>query len=80
MTWACLYYYVTTIYHSCYSNNNNNNNRWLRKGNLKRETESLLIVAQGNAIKTNHVKAKIKYNNKADVGYVVIYMTHSITW
>ena len=31
---------------------------WLRKGNLKRETESLLIAAQNNAI-TNHIKARI---------------------
>ena len=31
----------------------------LRKGNLKRETESLLIAAQNNAIKTNHIKARI---------------------
>ena len=32
---------------------------WLRKGNLKRETESLLIAAQDNAIRTNHFKARI---------------------
>ena len=32
---------------------------WLRKGNLKRETESLLIAAQENAIRTNHIKARI---------------------
>ena len=32
---------------------------WLRKRNLQRETESLLIAAQDNAIKTNHIKAKI---------------------
>ena len=32
---------------------------WLRKGNLKRETESLLIAEQNNAIRTNYVKAKI---------------------
>ena len=32
---------------------------WLRKGNLKRETESLLITAQINAIRTNHIKARI---------------------
>ena len=32
---------------------------WLRKGNFKRETESLLIAAQDNAIRTNHIKAKI---------------------
>ena len=32
---------------------------WLRNGNTKRETESLLIAAQNNAIKTNHIKARI---------------------
>ena len=32
---------------------------WLRKGNLKRETESLLIATQDNAIRTNHIKARI---------------------
>ena len=28
------------------------------KGNLKREIESLLIAAQNNAIRTNHIKAR----------------------
>ena len=32
---------------------------WLRKGNLKRETESPLIAAQNNTIRTNHIKARI---------------------
>ena len=32
---------------------------WLWKGNLKRETESLLIAVQDNAIRTDHIKAKI---------------------
>ena len=32
---------------------------WLRKGNFKRETESLLIAAQNNAVITNHIKARI---------------------
>ena len=32
---------------------------WLRKGKFKIETESLLIVAQNNAIRTNCVKTKI---------------------
>ena len=40
---------------------------WLRKGNLKRETESLLIAEQNNAIRTNHIKTRIDktpQNNK----------------
>ena len=32
---------------------------WLRKGNLTRETESLLIAAQDNDIRSNHIKARI---------------------
>ena len=32
---------------------------WLRKGNFQRETESLLITGQNNAIRTNHIKARI---------------------
>ena len=32
---------------------------WLRKGNFKRETESLLISAQNNAIRTNLIKVRI---------------------
>ena len=32
---------------------------WLRKGNLKGETESLRIAAQDNAIRTNNIKARI---------------------
>ena len=35
---------------------------WQRKGNFKRETESLLIAAQNNAIRairTNHIKVRI---------------------
>ena len=32
---------------------------WLRKGNHNRETESLLIAAQNNDIRTNHIKARI---------------------
>ena len=33
--------------------------KWLRKRNLKRETEFLLIVPQKNTIRTNHIKARI---------------------
>ena len=43
---------------------------WLRKGNLYRETESLLITAQNNAIRTNNVKARC--NKIADADSVVI--------
>ena len=32
---------------------------WLRKGNFKRETESLLMAAQNRAIRINHIKASI---------------------
>ena len=32
---------------------------WLRKGNFKRETESLQIAAQDSAIRINHIKARI---------------------
>ena len=32
---------------------------WQRKGNFKRETEALLIAAQNNAVRTNHIKARI---------------------
>ena len=42
-------------------NNISHKKTWtgLIKGNLKRETESLLIAAQVNAIRTNHNKARI---------------------
>ena len=32
---------------------------WRRKGNLKREIEPLQIAAKNNAIRTNHIKARI---------------------
>ena len=32
---------------------------WLRKGNLKRETDFLLIAVQNNAMSTNYIKARI---------------------
>ena len=32
---------------------------WLRKGNLKRETESLLMTEQNSTKRTNHIKARI---------------------
>ena len=38
--------------------------RWLRKGNLKRKTKSLLTEAQNNAVRTNYVKTKIDYTQQ----------------
>ena len=32
---------------------------WLRKGNLKREIETLLIAVHDNAVRTNRIKARI---------------------
>ena len=32
---------------------------WLRKGNFKRETESLIMAAQNSATRTTHIKARI---------------------
>ena len=53
---------------------------WLRKGNFKRETKSLLIAAQNNAIKTNQIKARIdKTQQKANIGYAVTEIKPSIT-
>ena len=47
---------------------------WLRKGNLKRETESFRIASQNNAIRTSYIKEKksIIRNTIASVSYVVI--------
>ena len=42
-------------------NNTSHEKTWncLRKGNFKRETESLRKAAQNNAVRTNHIKARI---------------------
>ena len=32
---------------------------WLRKGNFKRKTESLLMAAQNSTKRTNHIKARV---------------------
>ena len=37
---------------------------WLRKENLKRDTENLLIAAQTNAIRTNYIKRRIEKSLK----------------
>ena len=43
---------------------------WLQKGNMKRETEYLLKVAQNNITRTNYIKAKIDLcNGTESVGY-----------
>ena len=47
---------------------------WLRRINLKRETESLLIAAQNNTIRTNNKVKTEKHNRIVSVGYVVIEM------
>ena len=39
---------------------NNKTWAWLRKENFERETESLQIAAQNNAVRTNHIKARIE--------------------
>ena len=36
---------------------------WLTKGNLKKETEGLLMAAQDQALRTNLIKAKIDKNH-----------------
>ena len=53
---------------------------WFRKVNIKRETEYLLIAAQNNAMRTNHIQARIdKTQQIGNVGYVVIEMKLLIT-
>ena len=37
---------------------------WLQNGDLKRETESLIVVAQNQTIRTNLVKVKIDKSQK----------------
>ena len=37
---------------------------WLQNGDLKRETESLIVAAQNQSIRTNLVKAKIDKSQK----------------
>ena len=34
--------------------------QWMKRGSLKRETESLIIAAQDQALRTDHRKAKIE--------------------
>ena len=37
---------------------------WLQNGDLKRETESLIVAAQNQSVRTNLVKAKIDKSQK----------------
>ena len=64
---------------------------WLRKGNFKRETESFLIAAQNNAIRTNHIKARIdktQQNSKCrlcgdkdeTINHMIIKFDHTNKW
>ena len=39
----------------------------LRKGNFKRKTESLLIATQDNAVRTNHIKARIDQTQRNSI-------------
>ena len=41
---------------------------WLRRGNLKRETESLLITAQNYTIRTDYIKVKIVNTQNSKYG------------
>ena len=43
---------------------------WLRNGNLKRETESLLSAAQEQALNTNSVRKFIIRMSQINAGYV----------
>ena len=40
---------------------------WLRKGNLKIETEFLLIAAQNSGMRTNHFKARIRTTQQNNI-------------
>ena len=51
----------------------------LDTGNFRKETKSLLIIAQINAITTDYVKAKIGYDIAASVLCVVIEKKRLIT-
>lgn len=56
---------------------------WLSKGNLKRETESLLIGAQDQALNTNSVRKNIYHQVESDrcrlCGETVANVTHIVS-
>ena len=39
---------------------------WLKEGNIERETESLIMAAQEQALQTNQIKAKIDKTQKEE--------------
>ena len=39
--------------------------QWLKKGCLKRQTESLLVSAQNQALGTNYIKARIERSRES---------------
>ena len=54
---------------------------WLWRVNYKRQTEYLLIAAQNNAMRTNHIKTRIDKTQKiANVVNTEIATKRSITW
>ena len=66
---------ISWIFHATKNKTSHEKTRsWLRKRILKRETESLLITAQNNAISKENL---IKPNNITNVGYVVIEIKRS---
>ena len=50
-----------------------------KKGNLKRETESLLIPTQNNTIRTMSKQYNTRLDKIADIDYVVIKTKQPIT-
>ena len=71
ITYLAIFSYIPTIFsfHSDYMQliiiiSLEKTGTWLRNGNLKRETESLPIETQNNAIRTNHIKARIDKKQK----------------
>ena len=39
--------------------------QWLKRGSLKRQTESLIIAAQDQALETNYRKAKVEHSRES---------------
>ena len=58
---------------------NEKNLDMLKKGSLRRETESLLIEAQNNAIETMPKQKQTRRKRMGDIAYAVIEIKRSIT-